>query len=111
MFARIVSMRLKANTSRSDFSQTIEREIIPVLRKQKGFQDEITFVDPSGTEVVGISLWDQKENAELYSRGAYPEVVLKTLTNVVEGTPEVRSFEVANSTFHRIAAPAVVVAA
>jgi hypothetical protein len=109
MFARIVSMHLKTNTSRSDFSQTIEREIIPVLRKQKGFQDEITFVAPSGTEVVGISLWDQKENAELYSREAYPEV-LKTLTKVVEGTPEVRSFEVANSTFHRIAAPAAVAA-
>jgi hypothetical protein len=103
MFARIVSMHLKPNTPRSDFSKTIEKEIIPVLRKQKGFQDEITFVAPSGTEVVGISLWDQKENAELYSRGTYPEV-LKTLLRVVEGTPEVRTFEVANSTFHHVAA-------
>jgi hypothetical protein len=103
MFARIVSMTLKPNTPRLDFSKAIENEIIPVLRKQKGFQDEITFVAPSGTEVVGISLWDQKENAELYNRGAYPEV-LKTLARVVEGTPEVRTFEVVNSTFHQIAA-------
>ena len=103
MFARIVTMNLKSTTPRLEFSKAIENEIIPVLRKQKGFQDEITFVAPSGTEVVGISLWDQKENAELYNRGTYPEV-LKTLARVVEGTPEVRTFEVANSTFHEIAA-------
>jgi hypothetical protein len=74
-----------------------------VLRKQKGFQDEITFVAPGGAEAVGISLWDQKENAEAYGRGAYPEV-LKLLGRLVEGTPQVRTYEVSNSTFHNIAA-------
>ena len=79
MFARHVSMHLKPNT-RAEFTQTIEKEIIPLLRKQQGFQDEITFLAPgAGTEVVGISLWEQKENAEAYQRGAYPEV-LKTTT-------------------------------
>jgi hypothetical protein len=48
-------------------------------------------------------LWDQKENAEAYSRDGYP-AVLKALGNVVEGTPQVRTYEVANSTFHEIAA-------
>jgi len=37
------------------------------LRKQKGFQDEITFAIPGGTDVVAISLWDTKENAEAYT--------------------------------------------
>ena len=74
-----------------------------MLRKQKGFQDEITFVVPSGTEAVGISLWEQKENAEAYHRGAYQEV-LKTLAKVVDGTPEVRNFEVGTSTFRKITA-------
>ena len=73
MFARSVSMHLKPN-SVAEFTRTIENEIIPLLRKQKGFQDEITFVAPGGTEAIGISLWDQKENAEAYSRGTYPEV-------------------------------------
>lgn len=104
MFARKVSMQLKSN-ARMEFTQTLEREIIPLLRKQKGFQDEITFVAPgSGTEVVAISLWDSKENADIYNRANYPEV-LKTLAKVVDGTPEVRNFEVTNSTFHKIAAP------
>ena len=102
MFARNVSMRLKPN-SIAEFTRTIDKEIIPLLRKQKGFQDEITFVVPEGTEAIAVSLWDQKENAEAYNRGTYPEV-LKALAKVVEGTPQVRTYEVSNSTFHKIAA-------
>ena len=102
MFARNVSMRLKAN-SVAEFTQTLEKEIIPLLRKQKGFQDEIAFVVPGGMEAVAISLWDQKENAEAYNRGTYP-AVLKALGKVVEGTPQVHTFEVSNSTFHKIGA-------
>ena len=102
MFARHVSMHLKPNTH-AEFAQTIEKEIIPLLRKQNGFQDEIAFVaEGTGTEVVAISLWDKKEDAEAYHRGSYPEV-LKALAKVVDGTPEVRNFEVANSTLQKTA--------
>ena len=100
MFARRVSMHLKPN-SVAEFTQRLEKQIIPLLRKQKGFQDEITFVAPGGTQAFGISLWENKENAETYNRGTYPEVA-KILSRVVEGTPQVETYEVANSTFHKI---------
>ena len=103
MFARNVSMQLKPN-SVGEFTRTLDKEIIPLLRKQKGFQDEITFVTAGGSEAIGISLWDEKENAEAYNRGTYPQV-LKALEKVVEGTPRVQTYEVANSTFHKIAVP------
>ena len=96
-----VHLHLKPN-SVAEFARTIEKEIIPLLRKQKGFQDEITFVVPGGTEAVAVSLWDQKEDAEAYNRGTYPEV-LRGLAKVVEGTPQVQTYEVSNSTFHKIA--------
>ncbi len=102
MFARKVSMHLKPN-SVAEFTQRLDKEIIPQLRKQKGFQDEITFVGPSGTQAFGISLWERAENAEAYNRGTYPEVT-RLLATVVEGTPQVETYEVANSTFHKIAA-------
>jgi hypothetical protein len=102
MFARRVLMHLKPN-SVAEFTQRLEKEIIPLLRKQNGFQDEITFVAPSKTEAFGISLWDKAENAEAYNRGTYPEVT-KILARVVEGTPQVETYEVSNSTFHKIAA-------
>ncbi len=47
MFARTVNLRMKPN-SVAAFTQTMEQEVVPLLRKQKGFQDEITFVVPGG---------------------------------------------------------------
>ena len=102
MFARTVRMQLKPN-SVAEFTSMIDKEIIPLLRKQQGFKDEITFVPSEGKEAVAISLWEQKEHAEAYHRGTYPDV-LKTMASVVEGTPQVQTSEVSNSTWHKIAA-------
>lgn len=102
MFARKVYMHLKPN-SVVEFTQRLERDILPLLRKQKGFQDEITCVGQRGTEAFGLSIWDTAENAEAYNRGTYPEVA-KLLARVVEGAPRVETYDVANSTFHKIAA-------
>jgi len=102
MFGRQVTLKLKAN-SVTDFTRIIEDQIIPILRKQKGFRDETTFIAPERSEAIANSFWDTKEDAEAYNRTAYPEV-LKALSNVIEGTPTVKTFEFANSTFHKAAA-------
>jgi hypothetical protein len=102
MFARNVSIHLKPNSSVA-FTKQVENETIPALRKQAGFQGELTFLAPGGTEAVAISLWDKKENAEAYARTGYPEV-MKNVNQFVEGTPKVQTYEVANSTFHKITA-------
>jgi hypothetical protein len=104
MFARRVYMHLKPN-SVAEFTQRLEKDILPLLRRQKGFQDEITFVGQSGTEAFAISLWDKAENAEAYNRASYAEVT-KILATVLEGAPQVETFNVANSTFHKLAAAA-----
>jgi heme-degrading monooxygenase HmoA len=106
MFARKLSMHLKP-TSVEELTQRLEKEIIPLLRKQKGFLDEITFVAPGGREAFGISLWENAENAEAYNRGSYQDVT-KILGRVLEGTPKVETYDVTNSTFHKIAATATV---
>lgn len=102
MYARRVSMDLKPNT-RADFTHKLEVDIIPILRKQKGFQDEITFVNPSGKEAFAVSLWDSKESAEAYECASYGEVT-KILSKLVDGTPQVKTYEVVNSTCHKLAA-------
>ena len=101
MFARNVALNLKANTAR-EFTQTLEKDVLPLLRKQTGFKDEISFVAPDGAAAVAISLWDRKEDAESYRRDTYPQV-LKSLEKVMNGTPTVATYEVSNSTFHKIA--------
>jgi len=98
MFARKLTMQLKPNTA-TEFTKTLESHIIPTLRQQKGFRDEIVFMAPGAKEALAISLWDAKENAEAYSRNSYPEI-MKTLSKVVEGTPQVQTYEVLASTLH-----------
>lgn len=101
MYARHVSFNLKPN-QRQELLSTLEREILPLLQKQNGFTDEMTFVTPDNKSVVAISLWERKENADSYSREIYPQV-LKSLAGLVEGTTEVRGYEVAFSTIHKTA--------
>ena len=104
MYARRVSVQLKPNSS-VEFTKQVEKQIIPVLRKQKGFKDEISFVAQSGNDAFALSLWDTKESADVYSREHYAEVT-KMLEKLVVGTPKVDTYEVANSTFHKISAAA-----
>ena len=102
MFTRVVRMRLKPNST-TQFSQTMEKKVLPILRSQKGFRDEITLIATGGTEVIGVSFWESRDQAEMYNNSKYPEV-MKELANVTEGTPRVETFDVVNSTVHKIAA-------
>ena len=106
MFARRISIHLKPNTL-AEFTKAVENDIVPLLRKQTGFQDEITFALPESNKVLAISLWDTQKNAENYNSGDYQNV-LKLLGTVIDGTPKVGITEVLHSTFHQIrtAAPA-----
>jgi heme-degrading monooxygenase HmoA len=102
VFACSVTIRLKPN-SVAEFNRTLENEILPLLRKQQGFRGENTLISSSGSEVLGISLWAEKEDAEAYSRTTYPEVQ-KLLARVSEKTPQVKTYEVFSSTIHKTAA-------
>jgi hypothetical protein len=104
MYARKVGIKLKANSAR-EFARLIEKEIIPLLRKQKGFKDEISFVSPERNEAVAISFWDEQDDAEFYNHVAYLDV-LRLLSKIVEAMPIIKTFEVSNSTSHNIAAGA-----
>jgi len=104
MFSRHVSIHLKSNML-SDYNRSFENDILPLLRKQKGFKDEITLSNPGSLDVVAISLWENKANAEAYNTNTYPEV-LKTFARMIDGTPKVQTFETVTSTFHNVAVAA-----
>lgn len=105
MFARLVTLQVKPNLV-NEFPVVFEKEILPLLRKQKGFLDELLLVTPEKKEVVAISLWDTKEFAEIYRRELYPQIE-KIVAKFIEGFPVVKQFEAEYSTFHKIAFAAV----
>jgi len=96
MFARNVSFHLKSNML-SDYTRAFEKDVLPLLRKQNGFKDEIIFAGPGGVDVTAISLWENKKDADNHNASMYPQV-LKTLARFIEGTPQVQTSDVVTST-------------
>ena len=106
MFGRQVTLKLKANSA-TELNRITADEILPILRKQKGFRDETTFIAPERAEAIVNSFWDTKADAEAYGSTAYAEV-LKTLSTVIDGTPTVKNFEFATSTLQPVIASKLV---
>jgi Antibiotic biosynthesis monooxygenase len=104
MFARKVSVRLRPDAA-GRFLEKMENQIIPLLRKQKGFLDELTLISQTGKEIYAYSFWENSEDAERYDRTAFREVT-NLLTDVIDGAVRIHTYMVANSTFHKIAAAA-----
>jgi len=99
--ARKVAARLKPN-SLTEFTNLMEREVLPWLREQEGFLDLIILAVPHCREVATISFWDDKVNAHSYNSAGYP-VALKMLEKLLDGAPYVKTFEVVGSTLQRLA--------
>ncbi len=97
MFVRKVAVRLKPNSLR-EFTNLMEYEILPWLRKQQGFRDLITLAVPDELEVATISFWDHPGDALAYDSSGYQEV-LSILANLLDGVPYLKTFNVLTSTF------------
>lgn len=93
-FARNVYFHIKPGKDQ-EFSKLFDTEVMPMLKKQAGFQNELALVN--GPHALGISLWDDRKSADEYETAVYPQV-LKKLEPVIEGTPKVERYEVAFTT-------------
>ena len=100
MFARHVAVKLKPDTL-AEFIRVMDNEILPWLRRQKGFLDTMTLAVPGGREIVSISFWDQEKSAQVYDSASYPQA-LEILKKILAGTPQVRTFDVVSSTLQKI---------
>jgi hypothetical protein len=100
MFSRFVSITLKPNAGQ-EFTNVLANTVLPILRGQPGFRDELLFVTPGGPEVLAVSIWDSQEDADKYSRAAYPDI-LNSLSQFIDGTPKVATYLLAFSTAHKV---------
>jgi len=78
---------------------------LPALQKQPGFRDAILLAGNDDLDMTSISLWESKEEADSYSTKGYPEI-LKSIENVLDGAPKVRTTSVLHSTVHKLVAVA-----
>jgi heme-degrading monooxygenase HmoA len=90
--------------NRKNFPTPSNEKVVPILKKQRGFVDETVLVsDTESTRVLGLSFWNNKEDAERYHQEQYPKIH-EMLKPSLETEPVIRTFDVHTSTTHRIAA-------
>jgi len=101
MFTRVVHIHTKTGKAR-ELSTTLNEKVVPILKKQTGFVDEITLVsntDPD--QMLALSFWDSEQNAQRYQQEQFPKIndIVKPF---LQGDPRIETFNVDVSTIQKI---------
>jgi heme-degrading monooxygenase HmoA len=103
MFTRVVEMTSKSGKSQ-ELANTINDGAVPILKKQRGFVDEIVLVSyGKSDQVLALSFWNKREDAEEYRKEQYQKIH-DMVRPLLETEPEIRTFDVHTSISHKIAA-------
>jgi heme-degrading monooxygenase HmoA len=85
------SVRFDIAPDRNDEFHTLFRtEVLPILKKQDGFKDELLLVQDQ--HVLAISVWNDMDSARKYESITYPQLD-KALRPVMSGAPKVETFK------------------
>jgi len=92
MFTRIVELTAKPGKNKQ-LADTIDEQVLPILKKQKGFVDETVFVsDREDNRVLAQGFWNTKEDAEQYHRVEY-HFECYAIRHHLHSFPALRTFE------------------
>jgi heme-degrading monooxygenase HmoA len=87
-----------------EFVTAWNNEILPTLKKQQGFVDEILLFGAEDPNLgVGLSFWKTREEAERYHHEVFPKMA-SSVQHLINGAPTVRSFNVEAAETFRIPA-------
>ena len=87
--ARSVRFEIAPNKS-EEFHTLFRNEILPTLKKQDGFKDELLLVQDQ--HVLAISVWNDMDSARKYESVTYPQLD-KALRPVMSGKATVETFK------------------
>jgi quinol monooxygenase YgiN len=103
MFTRIVELIPKSGNQK-ELTSVVNDKVVPILKKQTGFVDEIVLVSDTEPErVVSLSFWKRSEDAEQYHQKEYA-AIRDMVRPLLDADPVIRTFNVSSSTTHKIAA-------
>jgi hypothetical protein len=84
------SVRFDIATDKNEEFHTLFRnEVLPTLKKQEGFKDELLLVQDQ--HVLAISVWNNVDSARKYESATYPQLD-KTLRPIMTGKATVETF-------------------
>jgi len=74
MFTRVVEV-ITTSGKKREVADTIRGRVLPILKNQPGFVDEIVLVsETEPNRILALSFWKTKEDAERYHRDEYPTI-------------------------------------
>ena len=79
-----------ATDKNEEFHTLFQNEVLPILKKQDGFKNELLLVE--NQHVLAISVWNNADSARRYETATYPQVD-KTLRPVMAGPATVETFQ------------------
>ena len=103
MFTRVVEITSKPGKAK-ELSRTIGDKVLTILTSQTGFVDEVVLISAENQDrILALSFWKTSEDAQKYNREQFPKVT-ELIKNLIEGQPQVRTYNVEQSTVHKIGA-------
>ncbi len=103
MFTRVVEITTKTGKAK-DLCGTIQEKVLPILKSQPGFVDEVVLVsETEPDQILALSFWKSRADAERYHREQFTRIT-DLIRPVTDREPVVRTFNLESSTVHKIAA-------
>jgi len=85
------SVRFDIATDKNEqFHNIFRNDVLPILKKQDGFKDELLLVQDQ--HVLAISIWNNLDSARKYESATYPQLD-KTLRPIMFGKPTVDTYQ------------------
>lgn len=101
MFTRVLHIHTKTGKAR-DLSTTLNEKVIPLLKKQPGFVDEITLVSSDNPDqMLALSFWETEQHAQSYNKEQFP-TINKLVTPFLQSDPTIETYNVDVSTLQKI---------
>src|SRR5262249_11530592 len=102
MHMLLIEGKFKQGT-KDEFMKTWSGKILPTLKKQQGFVEEILLFADDAREGAGLCFWDSKKDAEHYEHEVFPQQA-GSVKDLMEGAPRVRNYNVEYAETFRISA-------
>src|SRR5437763_16852106 len=79
-----------ATDKNEEFHKLFRNDVLPILKKQDGFKDELLLVQDQ--HVLAISIWNDVDSARKYESSTYTQLE-KTLRQVLLAKPTVHTYQ------------------
>lgn len=102
MYMLLIEGKIKRG-KKEEFLKVWNSQILPLLKSQSGFVDEVLLFEQGNEAPTGLSFWKTREEAERYRDNNFSKAK-SSVSHLIESPPTIRGFDVAAAEIFRITA-------